>query len=581
VRELRNRGVGGQQNLTTTSVSGSISFVVVGERLRQRFTLMASPVQRSRRQRPVSIARVPSLGRAATANETTPFNRALAAEAVASEALAETIPFPRASSVAVKEVTIGEAFGPYVVYEKLGEGGMAFVHRAELVVDGDLRKPVALKRLHSHAAEDPDFVAAFVHEAQLAAKLRHPNIAQAFDLGKIESSYYIAMELVSGPTLAQIMMASRGGAGAVPLPIALEILIQLCDALDHAHDLRDEAGRPLDLVHRDVSPMNVIISKTGIVKLIDFGIAKDRSARRQTEAGYIKGKHAYVAPEYTYGQLDRRCDLWGLGVVAHELLTGRRLFAGGNDADTIRNVRSMLVPPPSRHAPGISPELDRIVLKALEREPTQRWQNAGEMRAALTDERHRLGVAVTGRQIREWAEWAFRQTPRRNSSVDRMLEGCDPSLSVSIEVECPPVPREASVHSDQLALGSGPTAQINQDEVPTVDGAEPVAALAATIRASQEDFVISAPARAAAPRATSPIAALVASPVAAPVVANVPAKGRPRAPRWRPPTRWAHPQRRRSLAPLFLLALMGLAAFLVYQGIIDVDRWREIIDAYV
>src|SRR5262245_11013644 len=257
------------------------------------FPVMASPVARARRSRPSSTDRTASLGRV--------------------ETLSETTPYQRRSEPEICEPT-GEAFGPYLVYEQLGSGGMAYVHRAELVGEGGLRKPVALKRLHTESAADPDYVAAFVHEAQLAAKLRHPNIAQAYDLGKIDNTYYIAMELVPGPTLAQVMQAAADGAGAIPLPIALEILIQLCDALDHAHDLRDDGGNPLDLVHRDVSPMNVIISRTGTVKLIDFGIAKIRSARNVTQAGVIKGKHAYIAPEYLIGQLDRRCDLFALGV---------------------------------------------------------------------------------------------------------------------------------------------------------------------------------------------------------------------------------------------------------------------------
>ncbi|HEY5923116.1 MAG TPA: protein kinase, partial [Kofleriaceae bacterium] len=333
------------------------------------------------------------------------------------------------------------------MYEQLGVGGMAYVHRAELVGEGGLRKPVALKRLQTTCAEDPELVAAFVHEAQLAAKLRHPNIAQAYDLGRIESTYYIAMELVPGPTLAQVMTQAHQGAGAIPLPIALEILIQLCDALDHAHDLRDDNGRPLDLVHRDVSPMNVIISRSGIVKLIDFGIAKAKSARRDTEVGIIKGKHAYIAPEYTHGQLDRRADLWGLGVCAHELLTGRRLFQADTDFATIRNVRELQIPPPSRYAPDVSAQLDGIVLKALERDPDQRWQTADAIRTVLVNERHRLGVAVTGRQIRDWAEWAFQQTPRSNSQVDRVLADFDPNnptMSVSIEIECPPASRAST-----------------------------------------------------------------------------------------------------------------------------------------
>jgi serine/threonine-protein kinase len=203
-----------------------------------------------------------------------------------------------------------EQFGPYVIHERLGEGGMAYVDRAELLGEGGFRKTVALKRMRTEWTADPDFIHAFVHEAQLASRLSHPNIAQAYDLGKIDGTYFIAMELVQGPTLSQIMLQARRAAGPVPLAIALEILIQLCDALDHAHELRDAGGRPLDLVHRDISPSNVIVSRDGSAKLIDFGIAKARSARRSTQAGIIRASTRTSRPS-TYGRPDRRADIWG------------------------------------------------------------------------------------------------------------------------------------------------------------------------------------------------------------------------------------------------------------------------------
>ena len=515
--------------------------------------------------------------------------------------LAETAPYPRELASALGE-TEGVPFGPYLVYEELGAGGMAYVHRAEHVGENGLRKPVALKRLQTICAEDPDFVAAFVHEAQLAAKLRHPNIAQAYDLGKIDGTYYIAMELVPGPTLAQVMTQAHQGAGAIPLPIALEILIQLCDALDHAHDLRDDGGRPLDLVHRDVSPMNVIISRSGAIKLIDFGIAKARSSRRDTETGIIKGKHAYIAPEYTYGQLDRRADLFGLGVVAHELLTGRRLFAGETEFDTIRNVRSLPIPPPSRYSPDVSTELDAIVLKALEREPDQRWQTAGDMRTALVAEQRRLGVKVTGRQIRDWAEWAFQQTPRSGSDVERMLAGFGPSkqMSVSIEIECPParpseselptLTAEPATTELPTAIAESVTAEIPTVEVikletpiPTKPALTPVAR-AATLPAT---FTRAATVPATAPRPQT-ASHLIAKPVAAsapraPAPALVPSVPRVRrAPKWRAPTRWAKPVKRRSPVSYFIfLALAATAWMLVYEGVIDIEAWREIFAQYI
>jgi serine/threonine-protein kinase len=487
--------------------------------------------------------------------------------------LAETTPFQRA-----------DVFGPYLVYEKLGEGGMACVHRAEHVSETGLRKPVALKRLRTDNGEDPQLVASFVQEAQLAARLRHPNIAQAYDLGRIDGTYFIAMELVPGPTLAQILMMTRNGAGAVPLPIALAILIELADALEHVHGLHDEGGHPLDLVHRDVSPMNIVISRTGAAKLIDFGIAKVRSARPSTAAGIIKGKHAYIAPEYTRGHLDQRSDLFGLGVVAHELLTGRRLFAADTEVATIRNVRELPVPPPSRFRPGISRELDAIVLRAVEREPGMRWQTAGALRDALVTEARRLGAVASGPQIRHWVEWAFQQVPRRISSVDRMLENMEPSISISIEVE--PVPVTApTVKVEPVALAETEPALVIVEELPD---------LAKTPRPSSPrpaalELPLPAPTLVAKPAATAEAApsAVIAEP--APALPGrrrrsrrrpAPTTGR-RAPPWRPPTRWVRPQRARSAAPLLLLALIAFTALAIDQHWIDLERWRQIIDAMV
>lgn len=464
---------------------------------------MASPVARSRRiQRPATIERASTLR-----------PRALS--------LAETSPYRRASASSIDDIATPTPFGPYLVYEQLGEGGMAHVHRAELVTPSGLRKQVALKRLNTDACEDPALVASFVHEAQLAARLHHPNIVQAYDLGKIDDTYYMAMELVPGPTLWQVMtLVQNGGAGAVPLPIALEILIEICDALDHVHGLCDEGGKPLELIHRDVSPANIIISRTGAAKLIDFGIAKVRSSRHATEAGIIKGKHGYVAPEYTYGHLDQRADLFALGVVAHELISGRRLFLADTAYATIANVRHLPVPPPSRFAPGVSSALDAIVLTALEREPGMRWQSAGALRAALVEEARKQPVAISGPQIRDWVEWAFNQTPRRDSSVDRCLDGLDPSVSIVIEIEEPELRVPEVVEPPPPAVESKKPAQRRK-----------------------------------------------------------PRNGLPaRAPRWRAPTRWTSPPHRRSAAPaLILLALFAFGMLAADQGWIDLERLRTLL----
>jgi len=325
-----------------------------------------------------------------------------------------------------------EQFGPYLVFESMGEGGMACVHRAERAGADGFRKPVALKRMWAHLSDDRDFVEAFVQEARLVASLRHDHIAQAYECGTLDGTYYIAMELVPGPTLNELMIQSRTAAGPIPLPIIVELLIQLCDALEHAH--------AANIIHRDVSPANVIVSTAGSIKLIDFGIAKAAHSRVQTQAGFIKGKLGYVAPEYTLGLLDHRADLFAVGVIAHELLTGRRLFLAESDVAIVHNVREKPIVPPSRSNPEIGHDLDDIVMTALQRDPARRWQNAAAMRTALVQAARQIGPA-SGKQIRDWVEWAFTREPWRDSLVERLVD----KLETTRPRHGRPIPRESKV----------------------------------------------------------------------------------------------------------------------------------------
>ncbi|MGE0549865.1 MAG: serine/threonine-protein kinase [Kofleriaceae bacterium] len=325
-----------------------------------------------------------------------------------------------------------ERFGSYEVFECLGRGGMASVHRAEIAGVAGFRRAVALKRMHPHVADDPSLVQSFVQEAQLANELKHENIVHAYHLGECDGTYFIAMELVQGPTLLQIMSQCALAAGPIPIEIAVAILIQVCDALDYAHSLCDDRGRPRGIIHRDVSPTNVVVSNSGVVKLIDFGIAKARS-RLQTREGLIKGKLAYVAPEYLDGSLDARADLFALGVIAHELLTSRRLFRGKTEYETMENIKSMPVQPPSNWNRAVTADLDNIVLTALERDPEQRWQNAGAIRTALTLVAKDLGIVVCPRQIVEWVLWAFAQQPQQHrSDISRVIAELEPSISIDV-----------------------------------------------------------------------------------------------------------------------------------------------------
>jgi eukaryotic-like serine/threonine-protein kinase len=311
-----------------------------------------------------------------------------------------------------------EEFGDYLVYERLGGGGMATVHRAQRRhPSGEIdtsAPPVALKRLLPQLAQIEEFVVAFMDEAQLARQLRHDNIARTYDFGRIDSTYFIAMELVRGPTLAQIISACLEHGLEIPLPITMYVIVQLLDALDYAHHLSGANGKPLKIVHRDVTPSNIIVSTEGITKLIDFGIAKATNNNVRTKTGFIKGKFAYVAPEYIAGTIDMRADLFAAGIVAHEMLTGKKLFQVDNDMDTLKRVQSMVIEPPSKWNPKLASEIDAVVMAALQRDPSQRWTRARAMRNAFA---HVAKQLPTPAQVATWVQEATGPAVRSDASA--------------------------------------------------------------------------------------------------------------------------------------------------------------------
>jgi len=294
---------------------------------------------------------------------------------------------------------------------------MAQVHRA-IATNTEVQRPVALKRMLSHIAGSEAMVKSFVREARLASYLRHENVAQTYDLGRVGEIYFIVMELITGRNLREVLKHCGATTGPMPVHIALNILNQICDALDYAHNLHDETGEPLGIIHRDVSPSNVIVSDSGVVKLIDFGIAKASGGGMQTIGGTLKGKFAYMAPEYIAGRIDARADLFAVGVIAHELLTNQPLFAGRDDIDTLTRVRDMHIEPPSRNNPLVPPEIDDIVMTALARDPDRRWQHATALRTALTTLTRRLDLIATNTQVIQWLDWAFAHAPQPQARAE-------------------------------------------------------------------------------------------------------------------------------------------------------------------
>ncbi|HEU5056236.1 MAG TPA: serine/threonine-protein kinase [Kofleriaceae bacterium] len=362
-----------------------------------------------------------------------------------------------------------EMYGPFEVLERLGIGGMATVHRAiERGVAG-FEREVALKRLLPHLAEDEAFLRLFVREAKLASMLQHGNIVQLYELGRVGASYFISMEYIVGRDLRNAIWRARRVVGPPPVAVTLAILSELLDALDYAHNRRDEAGQPMGLIHRDISPSNLIINESGHLKVIDFGVAKATQGHMQTQTGGLKGKLSYMPPEMLACRpLDARSDLFSASVIAHELLTTAPLFTGESEFQTMDRVQRMVPPPPSAKNRECPPELDAIVLKGLAKDPDRRWSSAAELRAALAELVVRFRLHATSREVAGWMDWAFGPKAARKRLPLAAPEEATPSQPSAEEIDASPVvlnERDFEAAWDWLRSGAAP---IVLEDVPDV-----------------------------------------------------------------------------------------------------------------
>jgi tRNA A-37 threonylcarbamoyl transferase component Bud32 len=275
-----------------------------------------------------------------------------------------------------------DRIGPYLLKDKIARGGMAELFKADYQREDGFRREVAIKRIRPHLAENTDFIKMFTREARLAALLQHPNIVQIFDYGNIDNAYFIAMEYVQGKNLGEILAAMKIG---LPVDQAVYIISEICKGLDYSHSrVDDETGNALDIVHRDISPQNMLISCKGEVKISDFGISKARSEPNLTQAGIIKGKLAYMSPEQALGEpLDCRADIFALGLLFHETLTGLRVFRFEDEIEAIRAIPERDIEPLTAIIKQIPEELNRIVMKCLAKDRDDRYQRAAEIHADL------------------------------------------------------------------------------------------------------------------------------------------------------------------------------------------------------
>ncbi len=299
-------------------------------------------------------------------------------------------------------------FGKYLLLDRISVGGMAEVYKAKSYGVEGFEKVIAIKRILPSMGEDREFVRMFIDEAKIAGQLSHANICQIFELGRITGQHFIAMEYIWGKDLLQIHNRFRKLGERMPVAMACYIISRVCEGLHYAHKKKDALGRPLEIVHRDCSPQNMLISYEGEVKLIDFGIAKAASRSSRTNAGVLKGKFGYMSPEQVRGMpLDRRSDIFAIGTVLHETLTGQRLFLGESDFSTLERVRNADIANPRSLCPDIPEAVDQIVMKALRREPGDRYQWCGDMNADLRRYLGEQTSAFTNKNLSDWIKKTF------------------------------------------------------------------------------------------------------------------------------------------------------------------------------
>jgi len=354
-----------------------------------------------------------------------------------------------------------ESFGKYYLIDKVAVGGMAEVFKAKSFSHGGFEKLLVIKRILQHLSDNGDFVDMFIDEAKISVLLQHPNIVQIYDFGKIRENYFIAMECVEGKDLKIILRKLAERRKLLPTEYAVYIAHETCKGLDYAHKKTSLKGEPLGIVHRDMSPSNIIVSYTGEVKIADFGIAKAEISIYNTKDGVLKGKFEYMSPEQASGvPIDHRSDLFSVGIMLHEMLTGRRLFKSESEIRTLERIKSADVKPPSATNPSVPARLDEIVMRALSRDSKDRYNDAKELQGDLLEFMYPATPDMTGESLANFMRQLF--VTEIAEERERLEEGT--KVAVALAAEAP----ELELDVNWQEGGSGATLRPAPSRIPFI-----------------------------------------------------------------------------------------------------------------
>jgi serine/threonine protein kinase len=475
--------------------------------------------------------------------------------------------------------------GRYALYDEIAHGGMATVHLGRLLGPAGFARTVAIKRLHPQFAKDPEFVAMFMDEARLAARIHHPNVVATLDIVNLDGELFLIMEYVQGEPLSRLTKLLSSQGQRIAPAMAATIVAGVLDGLHAAHEAKGERGELLGMVHRDVSPQNVLVGVDGIARLLDFGVAKAAGRLQTTRDGQLKGKIAYMAPEQLRGQVSRATDVYAAAVILWEALTGQRLFAGENEGMVVTRVMQGCVEPPSERAPDVPSALDAITLRGLSRDPSKRFPTAHAMARALEEAVAPIAASKIGAWVSVTAETTLTDRARRVEAIETESARHDDSFSpsdlggelVASGGTSIPVTDELLVTQLSSGVGTGPVGPLGMTKrvrrwSAAAFGVVATVALASSLahrgssegpRASQASSVAAPPlpiATAAAPE-SSTATTVSSAPSTAPAPSSAPAPTQPRRPSLPRGPQQSPPGRSPHCDPPYYLDSQGIRIF--------------------